>query len=71
MLGAHRIMFHRTDHSTGWFLISLKSMEVLVEPGKGSNYEPIDNTDVGHFLGGLGIVNDQLFIFGEYGRIFF
>ena len=36
----------------------------LVEPRKGINYEPIADTNVGHYLGGLGVVNDQLFIFG-------
>ena len=69
MLGAHRIVFHRTRPRTLIFDIievhgSPWTMEVLVESRKGSKYEPIDNTNVGHYLGGLGIVNDQLFIFG-------
>ena len=36
----------------------------MVQPITGNNYEAIGDTNVGHYLGGLGVVNYQTFIFG-------
>ena len=60
MLGTNRIRVHRTSPRS----IRISYGGIMVQPSTGNNYEAIGDSNFGHYLGGLGVVNDQTFIFG-------